>query len=64
MRRNTYIRAAKFDLLKTFENYTFQDIKIPPALSPEDILNVTFIPKKENLILYGNVGAGKTHLEK
>jgi len=61
-RRNAYIRAAKFDLIKTFKKYTFQDIKMPPALSPDDILNVTFIPKRENLILYGNVGAGKTHM--
>jgi len=61
-RRNAYLRAAKFDLIKTFKKYTFKDIKFPAALSPDDILNVTFIPKRENLILYGNVGAGKTHM--
>jgi DNA replication protein DnaC len=61
-RRNAYIKAAKFDLIKTFQKYTFEDIKFPQALSPDDILNVTFIPKKENLILYGTVGAGKTHM--
>jgi DNA replication protein DnaC len=61
-RRNVYINAAKFDILKTFENYSFEDIEFPTSISPEDILNCTFIPKRENLILYGNVGAGKTHL--
>jgi DNA replication protein DnaC len=61
-RRNAYLKAYKFDILKTFENYSFDDIKLPPALSLSDIMNVTFVPKKENLILYGNVGAGKTHL--
>jgi DNA replication protein DnaC len=61
-RRNAYQKAAKFDIIKTFEKYTFEDIKFPAALSPDDILNVTFIPHRENLILYGNVGAGKTHL--
>lgn len=61
-RRNSYIKAANFDIEKTFEKYTFEDIKFPKALSPDDIKNVTFIPKHENLILYGNVGAGKTHL--
>ena len=25
-------------------------------------MNAKFVPKRENLILYGNVGAGKTHL--
>jgi DNA replication protein DnaC len=61
-RRNAYQKAAKFDIIKTFEDYTFEDIKFPPALSPDDILSTTFIPRRENLILYGNVGAGKTHL--
>ena len=28
----------------------------------DDLLNPAFIPRKENLILYGTVGAGKTHL--
>jgi len=61
-RRNSYIKAAKFDLIKTLEEYTFEDIIFPKTITPEDIANCTFIPKKENLILYGNVGSGKTHL--
>jgi len=61
-RRNAYQKAANFDVIKTFEGYTFEDIKIPSALSVDDIMDVTFIPRRENLILYGNVGAGKTHL--
>jgi len=61
-RRNAFIKAAKFDILKTFENYSFEDIKFPPALSAEDILSTSFVPRRENLILYGTVGAGKTHL--
>ena len=61
-RRNAYIKGAKFDIIKTFENYTFEDIKFPTALSADDCLAATFIPRHENLILYGNVGAGKTHL--
>ena len=61
-RRNNYMKAARFDVIKTFEKYTFADIKFPATLSPEDILNVTFIPRRENLILFGTVGAGKTHM--
>jgi len=61
-RRNAYIKAARFDLLKTFEMYTFEDIKIPRTTTVEDIKDCSFVHKKENLILYGNVGAGKTHL--
>lgn len=61
-RRNSFIKAAKFDIPKTFEKYTFEDIKFPKSLTADDIIDCVFIPKKENLILYGNVGAGKTHL--
>jgi DNA replication protein DnaC len=45
-----------------FENYTFEDIKFPNTLSADDFMNVSFVTKKENIILYGNVAAGKTHL--
>jgi len=61
-RRNAYIKSARFDLLKTFEDYTFEDITFPVGLSVEDLKCGTFIPRKENLVLYGTVGAGKTHL--
>jgi DNA replication protein DnaC len=61
-RRNAYITGAKFDIIKTFENYTFDDIKFPENLSVNEIINAEFVPRKENLILYGNVGAGKTHM--
>ena len=61
-RRNTYQKAAKFDIIKTFEKYTFEDIKLPSALSVDDIMTASFVSRRENLIMYGNVGAGKTHL--
>jgi DNA replication protein DnaC len=61
-RRNAYMKAAKFDIIKTFEKYTFEDIKFPASLTADDIIDCVFVPRRENLILYGNVGAGKTHL--
>ena len=61
-RRNAYIKTAGFSIHKTFEKYTFEDIKFPKTLTADDIMEVSFVPRRENLILYGNVGAGKTHL--
>ncbi len=61
-RKNLYIKQAGFDVFKTFEDYTFKGIDIPSSISIGDILNSEFVSKKENLILYGNVGVGKTHL--
>jgi len=61
-RRNSYIKAAKFDVIKTFEKYTFEDIKFPKALNVDDMIACNFVNHHQNLIMYGNVGAGKTHL--
>jgi DNA replication protein DnaC len=61
-RKNIYQKQAKFDIVKTFENYTFEDIKFPQALTAHDIVEANYVPRHENLIMYGTVGAGKTHL--
>ena len=61
-RKNRNLRAAGFDVIKTFEGYSFSQIQIPPALDIEQLKTASFIDKKENLILYGPVGTGKSHL--
>jgi len=61
-RKNTLLKTAKFDVVKTFEKYSFDEIEIPANLDIEDIKSAAFIERKENLILYGPVGTGKTHL--
>lgn len=61
-RNNRLMKQANFDLIKTFENYVFKDIQIPGQLDIEQLKAGSFINKKENLILYGGVGTGKTHL--
>ncbi len=61
-RKNTLLKTANFDVVKTFEKYSFDKIEIPANLDIEDIKSASFIERKENLILYGPVGTGKTHL--
>jgi len=61
-RKNRLLKQASFDMIKTFENYDFQDVEIPDNISVEDVKKGNFIEKQENLILYGPVGTGKTHL--
>lgn len=61
-RKNSLLKTAKFDVVKTFENYSFDEIEIPVSIDIEDIKSSSFIEVKENLILYGPVGTGKTHL--
>ncbi len=61
-RNNRLIRTANFDTYKTFQDYTFDHIQIPPNLTIEGLKQCEFIDKKENLIFYGTVGTGKSHL--
>lgn len=61
-RRNRNLKSAGFDVIKTFEGYSFSHIQIPKAIDIDELKKTSFIAKKENLILYGPVGTGKTHL--
>ena len=61
-RKNLLLKQANFDIIKTFENYSFDQIEIPKSISIETLKSAAFIEKKENLVLYGSVGTGKTHL--
>ena len=61
-RRLRNIKSAGFYSLKGFNNYVFDDIKLPDALSIDNIIGGEFIQNKQNLIMYGNPGTGKTHL--
>ena len=62
VRKNRLLRAANFDVIKTFEDYIFDNIQIPSTITVEDITAAAFVGRKENLILYGPVGTGKSHL--
>lgn len=60
-RKDRYFKQANFDVIKTFDNYTFNHIEMPASINISEIKSATFVKKKENLILYGPVGTGKTH---
>ncbi|RLD54575.1 MAG: ATP-binding protein [Bacteroidetes bacterium] len=61
-RKNRLLKLANFPVFKTFENYSFEDIQIPKKISLDELKQGEFIQRKENLILYGGVGVGKTHM--
>ena len=46
----------------TLEDYDYSQIRFPDSLSVQELESLSFVDKKENLILYGTVGTGKTHL--
>ena len=61
-RRKRLIKRAGFPTCKTFEGYSYQHVKLPPAFSREELESLEFVPGKKNLVLYGPVGVGKTHM--
>lgn len=57
------IKKAKFMNEKELEDYRWSEhIRFPPQLDREILESLYFIDKKENLILTGAPGTGKSHL--
>jgi len=61
-RKGRYLKSAGFYTLKTFSGYVFDDITLPSSVTVNSLKQLSFLDNKQNLILYGNVGTGKTHL--
>lgn len=61
-KRERLVKRARFPAYKTFEGYEYRCVKLPPALSRKELEEGAFIDGKANLVLYGPVGTGKTHM--
>jgi DNA replication protein DnaC len=57
------IKQAGFRVIKTLESFVWKPgIEIPTSIDREEIEMAAFVKEKENLVLMGAVGTGKTHL--
>jgi len=56
------IKEANFPIPKTLDGYDFSPITFPNSIDKEDLLSLEFIDKKENVLMLGSVGTGKSHL--
>lgn len=61
-KRIRLVKRAGFPVYKTFAGYDYQHVQFPPNLSKEQLEHGDFISKHQNLVLYGPVGTGKTHM--
>ena len=61
-RRGRLLKRANFPVPKTFEGYDWSAVRLPPRLSREDVTTCAFVRKAQNLVLFGPVGTGKTHM--
>ncbi|MED1721165.1 IS21-like element helper ATPase IstB [Brevibacillus parabrevis] len=56
------LKKARFHQLKTLDDYTYESITFPVSLTKEKLQSLEFIQQKQNVLMLGAVGTGKTHL--
>jgi DNA replication protein DnaC len=57
------IKQAGFRVMKTLDSFVWKSgIEIPNTITREEMETAAFVGHKENLVLMGAVGTGKTHL--
>ena len=61
-RKDKFLKNAGFYSIKTLDGFRFDEVTLPAAVSLEYLRNCEFINTKTNLVMYGNVGTGKTYL--
>jgi len=61
-KRKRLVRRAAFPTFKSFADYDWSPLALPKTLTREELITCSFIPRKENVICFGPVGTGKTHL--
>ncbi len=47
---------------KTFDGYDWSRIRLPEGMPRNDVESCAFVGSMQNLVLYGGVGNGKTHM--
>jgi DNA replication protein DnaC len=61
-RKDKLLKNAGFYSIKTFESFRFDEVTLPGGITPEYLRECEFIKNKTNIVMYGNVGTGKSHL--
>ena len=61
-KRDKLLKNAGFYTIKSFEDFNFGEVTLPEAVTKEYLRNLEFLESKTNIVMYGNVGTGKTFL--
>ena len=61
-RRQRLLTAARLPALKSLTGFDYSSVKFPEDYGREELTSLDFINRAEDLVLYGDVGTGKTHL--
>ena len=61
-KRASLLRRCGLPAPKTFDGYDWSSVSGPEGLGKEDLLSLAFLDRREDLVLMGDVGTGKTHM--
>jgi DNA replication protein DnaC len=62
-RMNRMVKNAGFKVIKSLDDFVWKrGIEIPASITRDEIETADFVNRKENLVLMGASGTGKTHL--
>lgn len=60
--QNRRIKSAKFPSFKTLDEFDFERLEVVSPAYVNELANCDFINQKQNIVMIGNCGSGKTHL--
>lgn len=61
-KRASLLRRCTLPALKTFDGYDWGSVLWPQEFGRDDLLSLSFMHGKEDMVLMGDVGCGKTHM--
>ena len=61
-KKASLVKSSGFYTLKAFDDFRFDEVTLPESVSPSYLKDLSFMDSHTNLVMYGNVGTGKSHL--
>lgn len=61
-RRTRLLKNARLPALKTLDGFDWTAVRFPEDYGRDALASLDFIDRAQDLVLYGDVGTGKTHL--
>lgn len=61
-RRQRLLKAARLPAMKSLSGFDYTSVRFPEDYGRERLESLDFINRAQDLVLYGDVGTGKTHM--
>lgn len=61
-RHQRLLKSARLPALKSLTGFDYSSVRFPEDYGREPLTTLEFISHAQNLVLYGDVGTGKTHM--